>query len=179
MHESTIAKRYTIALADLAAGQHLLEDVGQALTSLRDLLDSAPEIRAFLVSPVVGVEQQMRVVESFIEEAKPGQLLANFLRLLVKKRRMALIDEIIAAFLRNMEERKGRVTVQVRSAVPLAAEQAGRLESVLSRRIQKEVHLDVSVDPALLGGVVIRVGSLMMDYSLRSRFSRLKAYMMG
>ncbi|MBF0159492.1 MAG: ATP synthase F1 subunit delta [Magnetococcales bacterium] len=179
LHESTIAKRYANALAELAAEQDVLAPVGQGLQSFMDLLQATPDLRALLTNPVTRADQQHAVVETFISQAKPHATVANFLRLLLNKRRMILIDGIVTAFQRNVAERSGRIAVEVRTAQTLSQTQQQQLKDILSQRTGKDVSLDIREETGLLGGIVVRIGSVMMDYSLRNRLLRLKAYMMG
>lgn len=179
VQDSTLAKRYAAALADLAAGQGLLEQVGQELADFRRTLDAAPSFRQLLTSPAVGDKDQQTALGSYLEHAEPSAITGNFLRLLTSKRRMRVIDAIAQAFAKDVQTRSGQVTVQVSATVPLTEETQEQLRTTLAGVTGKQVTLEVSQDPNLLGGLVLRVGSVMLDYSIRSRLSRLKATMKG
>ncbi|MBF0625765.1 MAG: ATP synthase F1 subunit delta [Magnetococcales bacterium] len=168
-----------MALADLAAEQNLLDSVGRDLTTFVEVFQTTPGLAMLLTSPTAARKDQQAVVESFIGQAEPAPVTRNFLKLLVAKRRMALIEEIVAAFNRDVERRSGRITVAVQTPKPLNKAHIKRLEEILAQGTGRAVTLEVAEEPALLGGMVVRIGSVMLDYSVRCQLQRLKAHMMG
>lgn len=179
MHESTIAKRYANALAALAAEQGILEQVGEELVRFKDVLDQTPTMRLLLVSPTASPRNQHAILDAYLEQSTVSGITANCLRLLVDKGRMPLVNDLVAAYQRETERRSGRLRVAVRAAVPLEAEQQARLNAVLDALTSKQVTLEVTAEPSLLGGLVVRIGSTMMDYSVRNRLNHLKVQMKG
>lgn len=177
MHESTLAKRYALALSELAAEAGLLGDVGRDLVGFVETVQATPTLHQLMVSPTSTQKDQHTTLAMWLQHARPQTVTANFLKLLVDKRRMALIEEIAVAYQRELETRSGTLAVAVQTPVPMSEESKGRLATLLSGITHKEIKLDATEDPALLGGMVVRMGSVMMDYSIRSRLSRLKAYM--
>lgn len=179
MHDSTLAKRYALALAELADEGNNLDKVGADLANFLEVVNVTPGLKSMLSSPTVPRAEQQSVVTAFIKSSGCEGVTGKFLRVLVEKRRMAVLKSIVAAYDKNVEERSGRITVHVASAKPLIQKHEERLVSSLSEMTGKKVQLDVSTDSALLGGVVLRVGSVMMDYSVRGQLNRLKSQMRG
>ena len=179
MHESTLAKRYATALADLAVEQNLLEDVGSDLNGFLELFQTTPAFRFLLTSPTAERGDQHAALTAFLEGAAPSAVTSSFLKLLVDKRRMILIEAIVAAYNRNMDDLAGRLTVDIQTLLPLTDSHAERIRATLSKVTGKSVLLDVSTDPGILGGMVITMGSVMMDYSVRNHLNRLKDTMRG
>ena len=177
MHESTLAKRYASALVALAEEQNQLEVVGSALSTFVELYRTTPTFRLLMTSPTAERKDQHAALSTFFDQASPTETVRKFLKLLVDKRRTTLIEEITIAFDRLVEVRAGRMTVDVRTSVSLSNEHALRLQSILSEMTGKTVRLEVTADPALLGGLVITMGSVMMDYSIRNHLNRLQALM--
>jgi len=179
VHESTLAKRYATALADLAVEQNLLEDVGADLNGFLDLFRSTPAFRFLLTSPTAERGEQHAALSTFLEQATPVPVTGSFLKLLVDKRRMILIEAIVAAYNRNMDDRASRLTVDIQTLLPLTGNHSERIRTALSQATGKSVILDVVTDPGILGGMVITMGSVMMDYSVRNHLNRLKDSMRG
>ncbi|MBF0340384.1 MAG: ATP synthase F1 subunit delta [Magnetococcales bacterium] len=179
MLNSALAKRYATALADLATEENLLGPVGDDLARFSELMRTTPELRALLTSPTARASEQHATLDLFIAQANPARILGNFLKLLVDKRRMEYLDAIIVAYQKEMEVRGGRIAVELQSATPLDKRHTKELQNTLSRLTGKEVRLESRVDPELLGGIVVRIGSLMMDYSVRNHLNRLKAQLRG
>lgn len=179
MQESTLAKRYAIALADLAQENNILDQVGEELIAFQALLSELPPMRTLMVSPTSEEDKQQTALAAYLEKARPADITGNFLRLLISKRRMSLIDGIVAAFNRERNSRSNRTTVKVRTPMALTQSHTSQLQSSLSEMTGKEVELDVVTEPDLLGGIVVQIGSVMLDYSIRSRLNRMKSYMKG
>ena len=177
MHESTLAKRYASALAELAVEQNLLEDVGNDLNDFLELFRSTPALRFLLTSPTAERREQHAALSIFLDQATPAPVTSNFLRLLVDKRRMMLIESIVAAFNWNMDDRAGRMTIDICSALPLSDIHSERIRATLSDVTGKTVRLDITTDAGILGGLVVTMGSVMMDYSVRNHLNRLKSTM--
>nr|CRH07908.1 F1 sector of membrane-bound ATP synthase, delta subunit [Candidatus Magnetococcus massalia] len=179
MHESTIAKRYASALAELASEQNILDKVQDELSQFQAILNETPEFESMLVNPTTSREEQHQLLATVLEHAKPQTVTSNFLRLLVDKRRMNLLGQMVDNLQKILNEQAGRITVTVESAKALTNTHIQRLEKSLATVTGKEVSLEVNENPELLGGLVIRMGSVMFDDSLRSQLHRLKEIMKG
>ena len=179
MQDSTLAKRYAVALADLAVEQEILEAVEGELETFNQVLESTPAVKELLTNPAASSRDQHAALAVYLEKVAPNTITGNFLKLLIDKRRMVIIDSILRAYTRQVESRSGRLRVNVRSAKPLTKTHVNKLQAALSTSSGKEVSVDVEEDENLLGGIVVRIGSLMLDYSVRGRLSRMQAFIKG
>ncbi|MBF0401533.1 MAG: ATP synthase F1 subunit delta [Magnetococcales bacterium] len=179
MHESTLAKRYATALAELAVEQNLLEAVGSDLNGFLELFRSTPALRFLLTSPTAERKDQHAALAIFLERAAPAHVTSSFLKLLIDKRRMTLLESIVAAYNGDMDSRAGRLAVDVRVLMPLSGVTADRMRATLAEATGKEIQLNITTDPGILGGMVVTMGSVMIDYSVRNHLNRLKASMRG
>ncbi|MGN7613802.1 ATP synthase F1 subunit delta [Magnetococcales bacterium HHB-1] len=179
MNENTLAKRYANAFAELAAERNHLEKAGEELNAFLNALKELPPLRTLFVSPTSAQKDQQTALTTILESASFAEVTQKFLRLLIDKRRMVLIESIVSSYNRIVEERSGRLSVLVRTARPLTNSHKDRLTNSLSQKTGKEVVLEIKEDPTLLGGLVVRIGSVMMDFSVRNRLNRLKEIMRG
>ncbi|MBF0135921.1 MAG: ATP synthase F1 subunit delta [Magnetococcus sp. DMHC-1] len=179
MRVNMLARRYAAALADLASEQNMLDTVGSDLANFLEVYKTTPGLAALLTSPTAALKNQQDVINSYLQQAVPSPLTGNFLGLLVKKRRMSYFEEIAAAYHHDVERRSGRIIVNVQTPMPLTKAHIKRLETVMSEVTGSEASVEVEEKPELLGGLVVRIGSVMWDYSIRSRLHRLKAHMTG
>jgi F-type H+-transporting ATPase subunit delta len=179
VHENTLAKRYATALADLAADENLLDQVGDQLTAFAQTLDDLPPLRNLMVSPISAKNDQQTALTIYLDKAQITPITQNFLRLLISKRRISLISAITAAYNRERDLRNNRITVKIRTPIALTQQHASQLKTNLAEKTGKSVDLDISLEPNLLGGIIVQVGSVMLDYTVRSRLNRLKATMKG
>lgn len=177
MINGSIARRYARALFD-AAGDSL-ESAHADLGALVASLESNPEAVAFFANPTVRREEKIAVVEKLLDAARPHPMVANLFRLLAQRDRMDLVGDIAKVFDAMFDERMGRVKARVRSAVALGDEEKAKLREALARATQKEIELEVEVDPRLLGGMVAVVGSKVYDGSVRTQLASLRRELMG
>lgn len=174
-----LAERYASALFELADERRTVDAVADDLRRLRQMLADSPELQRLVRSPVLSREQQGRAVAAITEKAGFDALTRNFIGLLARNRRLYALDGMIKAFLAELARRRGEMTAQVTSAVPLSESQLAAVTDALRRAVGSKVTVDPSVDPSLLGGLVVRVGSRMVDSSLRTKLQRLEIAMKG
>jgi F-type H+-transporting ATPase subunit delta len=167
--------QYANALADVALEQRAVEQVTEQLTGFGALYSESAELRNFLSSPAVTREAKHRVVEKLLARVGGSKIVRNFLLVVIDHQRTHFLPEIIAAFQQVIRERQGVTEAQVASAVELNAPQKAEMKSTLERLTGKHVEAKFSLEPALLGGAVVRVGDTVYDGSLRSRLNELRA----
>ena len=167
--------QYANALADIAIAQKAAEEVTQQLTGFGALYAESAELRNFLASPAVAREAKHRVIEKLLARVGGSRILRNFLLVVADHQRTHVLPEMIAAFQEVMRERQGIAEAQISSAVALNALQKAEMEFTLERLTGKRVEAKFSLEPALLGGAVVRVGDTVYDGSLRSRLNELRA----
>ncbi len=176
---SGLAGRYASALFDLAEEQGALDAVAEDLRNFRSLLDESEELRRLIRSPVLSREEQGRALAAVVERAGFNPLTGRFLGVLAHKRRLFALPEMIKAYEALLAAHRGEVSGQLVSAVPLSEEQVDTVREQLKKAVGQEVTLATSVDPTLLGGIVVRVGSRMIDASLRTKLHQLELAMKG
>lgn len=177
MIHGSIARRYARALLE-AVGDSFERPHADLMALVRSI-EASPEAIAFFADPTVRKEEKRAFVERWIEGSKIDPMIANLLRLLADRDRLALLPGIARVFDAMVDERKGRVKARVRSAVELTDEETTKLRDALTRATQKEVELEVGVDPEILGGLIAEVGSTVFDGSMRTQLASLRKELMG
>jgi F-type H+-transporting ATPase subunit delta len=176
---SALAERYAAALFDLADEARTLDAVADDLRQLRDMLAASPDLARLVRSPVLSRAAQGKGIAALAETAGLSPLVRNFLAIVARNRRLFAVPAMIEAFLAKLAERRGEVTAEVTAAQPLSEAQLAALGEQLRRSVGRRVTVDVRVEPALIGGIIVKVGSQMIDGSLRSRLHRLQLAMKG
>jgi F-type H+-transporting ATPase subunit delta len=176
---SGLAGRYAVALFELARDQDALDVVAGDLEGLRALLGESADLTRLIKSPVLSREDQERAMGAVAARAGFHDLTRRFLGLLAQKRRLFALPEIIDGYIALLAEHRGEVGAELVSAVPLSEEQVAAVRAQLAAWAGKEVRLVTSVDPALLGGLIVRIGSRMIDASLRTKLHQLELAMKG
>lgn len=169
-----VAGRYASALHDLAEETGAVEAVASDLDDLAAALAASPDLARVVKSPTFSAEAQSAALEGLAKKMKLKPTTLNFLKLVARNRRLAALPDMIAAYKAIMAERRGILTAEVTSAIELKAAQRDALAKALKDSMGKDVVVDAKVDPALIGGLVVRVGSRMIDTSLRTKLSSLK-----
>jgi len=176
---SAAAERYARALFSLASDQGRVADVGEELATLVEAMRQVPALRDVLVRPLHPAKERRAALRAVGERIGLSPLMLNFCSFLIDQRRTRDIEAIHERYVRLAEEAAGRVRGEVISAAPLDGGQLERLRTALARQTGRSVDLEVRVDPALLGGVVARVGDLVFDGSLRTQLAQLRASLTG
>ena len=172
-----VATRYARALVEsvLDPGSTLNpKDASVELEAFQQMLEGTSELRNVLLSPAVSPARKRAVLAKLAEMVPLSRLVRNFLYVLVDRRRINIIDEIVEAFKVILDSRLGVVRADVKSAQPLTAGQRAALEHELSLLSGKQVRCDYVVDQELLGGVVAKIGSTVYDGSVRAQLNALK-----
>lgn len=177
--QASLAGRYASALFDLASEAGTVTAVESDLDKLDDGLRESAELRALIRNPEVSREALGRVLSGIGEHLGLAQLTRNFLGVLAKNRRAGELPGVIRAFHAIAAAQRGEVNAEVASAHPLTDEQISTLEQKLRAREGRTVKLKTRVDPDLLGGLVVTVGSKRIDGSIRTRLNSLAQAMKG
>jgi F-type H+-transporting ATPase subunit delta len=172
-----IARPYASALFDLAESENQLASVETALSDVSRLIGESADFARFLRSPVITGDTKATALDALLAKAGVNPLVGNFLRLVARNGRLFALDAIISGFRELAAKARGEVTAEVTSAAPLSAEQAGSLAETLKGRIGKTVTLNQFVDPSLIGGLQVKVGSQMIDSSLKTKLAAMKIAM--
>lgn len=176
---SALAERYATALLELAKERKALDRVAEDLEALKTLLEGSPELTRLVRSPLIAREDRARAMQAVAERAGFSDLTRNFIGVVARHGRLFALQAIAGRFLAVLAERRGEVTAEVTVAHALDDEQLRSLESTLGAVAGGKVSVDLKVDPDILGGLVVRLGSRLFDSSLGSRLRRLELSMKG
>lgn len=176
---SDLAGRYASALLDLADERNALDEVAGDLKQLRTLIAESADLRRLFSSAIYSKAQQSKAVAAIMDKAGLGQLTHRFVLVVAQNSRLFALPAMIEAYLAELAERRGEITAEVTSARNLSDGQQAALLDALRSSVGSKVQLDLKVDPALIGGLIVRVGSRMIDSSLRSKLQRLQLAMKG
>jgi F-type H+-transporting ATPase subunit delta len=175
----TLSGRYALALFSLADERKALDAVAENLRELQKMIDSSADLRRLIHSPVIAREAQGKAMAALLERAGAHPIVANLVGLAARNRRLFLLPAIIGAFLREVARRRGEITAEVVSAAELSAAQLAALKVAIERARGGQVSIEPKVDPRLLGGLMVRIGSRLIDSSLSSKLQRLQFAMKG
>ena len=176
---SGIAQRYAIALFELADEAKALDAVASDLASLRDLIEGSAELRRLVASPAMDRADQGRAMASVLDKGSAHALTQKFVAVVCANRRLFVLPLMIRAYLAELAARRGEMTAQVSSATPLDDAQTAALTDQLRKVMGAKVQVEATVDPSLLGGLIVKVGSRMVDASLRTKLNKLQLAMKG
>ena len=171
---SSIAARYATALFDLAREGGGIDALEQDTETLGAALDASPEFRRLIASPVYTREEQERAVTALAGKMGLGTLTANTLALMASKRRLFALPQLVRALRSAIAAHKGEVTAEVTPAAALSDAQRTAIAEMLTSRFGKDVKLNTAVDERLIGGLIVKVGSRMIDTSIRARLAALQ-----
>ena len=174
---SQIARPYASALFDLAKADNSVAAVEQGLDRLVALANESPDFARFLRSPVINTEEKAQAMHALLEKAKAHTTVGNFVKVVARNGRLFALPAIVAAFKERAAGHRGEVAADVTSAAPLTAAQVKSLADTLKAKIGKSVTLTQHVDPSLIGGLVVKVGSQMIDSSLKTKLTAMKIAM--
>jgi F-type H+-transporting ATPase subunit delta len=169
-----MAGRYATALFDLAREAHAIDAVKGDLDRFDALAAESADLTRLVRSPVFSEEEQLRALSAVLERAGIGGLAANFLKLVTSNRRLFAVRDMIKAFRELVAQHRGEATAEVTVAEQLKNEHIQALREALRSVSGKHVDLDIKVEPAILGGLVVKLGSRMVDTSLRTKLNAIK-----
>ncbi len=174
-----LADRYASALFELAEASNSIDAVAAELQRLGALIGESRDLARLLSSPVISRTSQWRAVDAILQQAEICDLTRRFIGVVAENRRLFALPSIIAAFLQRLAASRGETPVEVVAAKPLTPEQMNAITQVLQKAVSKNVALTTRIDPAMLGGLVVKVGSRMVDSSIRTKLKRLSLAIKG
>lgn len=174
-----LAGRYATALYELADETKSLDAVAADLTTLRQLITDSDDLSRLVRSPIVARADQVKGMTAVLEAANANPLTVKFVSTAADNRRLYAVPQMITAFLAELARRRGEVQADVTSAVALNKDEVAAVMESLRAAVGQKVAVNLTVDPSLIGGLIVRVGSRMVDSSLRSKINRLQLSMKG
>jgi len=169
-----MAGRYATALFELALEGNAIDAVTSDLEKFDAMIAGSPDLARLVRSPVFGAEEQTRAVSALLDKAGIGGLAGKFVRLVASNRRLFAIHDIARGFKAMVAKHKGEVTAQVTVAEKLSDARLAEIKSSLKSVTGKDVQVDVQIDPAIIGGLIVKLGSRMVDSSLRTKLNAIK-----
>ena len=174
-----IAQRYATAVFELAAEERAIDTLAADLAQLKTLLGQSPELTRLVRSPMFSREDQAKGMEAVLKTAGAGDLARRLVLLLAEKRRLFTLSGVIRAFESLLARHRGEIAAEVTSARTLNPSEITELKRLLKDKLGREPRLELHIDPALLGGLKLKVGSRLIDSSLRTKLEGLRAAMKG
>ncbi len=174
---SGLAARYAAALFDLADERRILDEVASDLRQLRAMVQASPDLLRLIRSPILSRDEQSKGIGALAGASGLSSLVRDFLAVVARNRRLFAVPAMIEAFLAELAARRGEVTAEVIAAQPLSDAQHSALNEQLRRSVGSRISIDVRVDPGLIGGLVVKLGSRMVDGSIKSKLQRLQLAM--
>jgi ATP synthase, F1 delta subunit len=172
-----IARPYASALFDVAKSENQLASVETALSDVARLVRESEDFSRFLKSPAIKSEDKAHALDAILGNTQTNPLVANLLKLVARNGRLFALPQIIDAFKALAAQARGEVTAEVTSAAPLSEAQARSLSETLAAKVGKAVTLNQHVDPSLIGGLQVKVGSQLIDSSLKTKLAAMKIAM--
>ena len=177
--QASLSGRYAVALFDLARDAQSLDTVADSLRGLKAALAESPDFKGLINSPVLSRDAAGKTIAAVASAMGIDALTTKFLGVLAQNRRLAQLPAVIRAYETLLSNHKGEARAEVTSAHPLDNDQVVALQRSLRARVGREVAIDAKVDPAILGGLVVKIGSQMIDSSIRTRLNTLAMAMKG
>jgi F-type H+-transporting ATPase subunit delta len=176
---ASLAGRYATALFELARDQKQIDSVGRSLEALNQALADSRELSELVASPLVSRDEAGKALAAIAPQLNLDPITTNFLGVLARNGRKRQLGAVIRAFRRLASDHRGEATAEVITARPLNDDQLAQLRAQLRSRAGREVNIDAAVDPSILGGLVVKLGSQRIDASIRTKLNRLALAMKG
>ncbi len=174
-----VAGRYAAALYDLADEKGALDTVAADLAALQAMIGASDDFRRFIKSPIISRAEQSKGIAALADKAQLSPIVRQFLGLVAANRRLFVLDEMIRGFNAILADRRGDASAEVTAAAPLSDSQTMALTEALKKSLGRNVQIVTKVDPSILGGLVVKAGSRMVDSSIKSKLQRLKLSLKG
>jgi F-type H+-transporting ATPase subunit delta len=176
---SGLAGRYATALFELADQEKALDPVADDLRALGAMIEGSADLKRLIRSPVLSREAQAAAMAALLARAQFSAMTRNFAGLVARNRRLFALPGMIAGYLQLLADRRGEIRAEVTAAQEMSAPQVAAINDQLKRAVGSKVAVEIRVDPAIIGGLVVKVGSRMVDGSLRGKLHRLTLAMRG
>ncbi|KEQ53611.1 F-type ATPase subunit delta [Sphingobium chlorophenolicum] len=177
--QASLSGRYAVALFDLARDGKTLDTVAASLAALKAAIAESADFKGLINSPVLSRDAAGKTIAAVASSMGIDALTTNFLGVLAQNRRLSQLPAVIRAYETLLSNHKGEARAEVTSAHPLSKTQITALQKSLKARVGRDVAVDARVDPAILGGLVVKIGSQMIDSSIRTRLNSLAQAMKG
>ena len=170
----TSAERYSLALFELAEESNLLIEIEDQALSLLNLINQSDDFCNFVKDPTINQEDLLKAINTIVENNKLNSLFKNFLNFLIKKRRFFFIERILKSFIETCSRKRGELKAELRSAKNLSSDEITKITELLTKNFNSKIRLNYKYDESLIGGLVIQVGSTMIDNSIKNKLQQIE-----
>ena len=174
MSQGIIARRYAKALVTLAEKNNDLENIYLSFSKLSEVFNNSTEMKGIFMDTKISSQVKQKILKDVLIRIKAPELIDKFSRYILFKRRFSLLTDIERAFKFIVQEKLGRIEANVTVAQDLLKEDVGKLEKAISRYSGKEVKVKINVDPEIIGGIVTRIGSVVIDGSINKQLNNIR-----
>ena len=175
----TSAERYSLALYELANESNLLKQIESQSLSILDLIDSSEDFSNLIKDPTNSQEDLIKIINNISNNNKFENLLKNFLSFLIIKRRFFYVDQILKSFIETCSKKRGELKAELKSAKELSDDEISKITDELTQNFSSKIKLNYKYDKSLIGGLVVQVGSTMVDTSIKNKLQQIENRMIG
>ena len=175
----TSAERYSLALYELANESNLLKQIESQSLSILDLIDSSEDFSNLIKDPTNSQEDLIKIINNISNNNKFENLLKNFLSFLIIKRRFFYVDQILKSFIETCSKKRGELKAELKSAKELSKDEILKITDELTQNFSSKIKLNYKYDKSLIGGLVVQVGSTMVDTSIKNKLQQIENRMIG
>ncbi len=175
----TSANRYSLALYELSSEKNLLKEVDENSSAFLNLIINNREFKNFIKDPTVSQEVVINIIDKISTKFNLQILFRNFLHLLIIKKRFFYVEQILKSFNEICSEKKGELKAEIKSAKELSKDEINKITEELSSNFKSKIKLNYNHDKTLIGGLVVQVGSIMIDTSIKSKLQKIENKMVG
>ena len=170
----TSADRYSLALYELASENNVLSQIEDQSLSILDLISSSRDFSNLIKDPTNNQEDLLKIIKNISEDNKFENLLKNFLSFLIIKRRFFYIEQILKSFIQTCSQKRGELKAELKSAKKLSSEEISKITDELTKNFSSKIRLNYKHDESLIGGLVVQVGSTMVDTSIKNKLQQIE-----
>ena len=174
---NTSANRYSLALFELASETNLLDQVEKNSTSILNLISNNKDFKNFIKDPTLSRDDLIKTINKISENFKLEKLFKNFISFLITKRRFFYVEQILKNFIEICSERRGELKAEIKSAKELTQDEINKITEELSNNFKSKIKLNYNYDQSLIGGLVVQVGSTMIDTSIKKKLQQIETKM--
>ena len=174
----TSAERYSLALYELSTESSVTAQIEEQSLSILKLLEQSKDFSNLIKDPTTSQDDLLKVVNTISENYKFDQLLKNFLSFLIQKRRFFFVERILKSFIEICSEKRGELKTEIKSAKNLSKEEINKIKDELSKHFTSKINLNYKYDESLIGGLIVQVGSIMIDTSIKNKLQQIENKMM-
>ncbi|MDC2969766.1 ATP synthase F1 subunit delta [Candidatus Pelagibacter sp.] len=170
----TSAERYSLALFELSEENNLLSQIEDQSLSMLNLINQSDDFRNLIKDPTINLEDLSKVINKITENNKFDVLFKNFLNFLIQKRRFFFVESVLKSFIETCSRKRGELKAKLRSAKSLSNDEIVKITDLLTKNFSSKIRLDYEHDESLIGGLVVQVGSAMVDTSIKNKLQQIE-----